>query len=161
MPLTPEGRARLAERMRAQNADPEFAAKRDANGRRMMAQLQADPKIRARTIAASVAARRTAKARKLSSEKAKRFWADPERRERQRQEQIALGADPAVREQRRRVQRLNVMMRYGEFWCPPELKRAYVKLRNVIGYEAARETIRRQIEREALAGVDYGAEDVP
>jgi hypothetical protein len=55
-------------------------------------------------------------------------------------------ADPAIRAQFAAYALKGSVAAHGIFFCPPELRRLYRKLRQALGREAARAEIRRQLE---------------
>jgi hypothetical protein len=85
-----------------------------------------------------------------------RYFADPANRQRHSEWQRRRMADPATRAQFSAYALKGSVAAHGIFYCPLELRRLYRKLQHVLGSEAARAEIRRQLEAAAAERLREG-----
>ena len=140
------------EHLAAMRRDPDIEAKRVANSKAALAIMRRNPQAEAKRLDKLRAALRTPEMRALRRALALAQWSDPgalrARNAKLRQAALRRASDPDELARLKEMAIRGNITRWGNFLCPPHLKRLYRKLRAALGLEAAREAIRAEIRRE-------------
>lgn len=151
-------RAELGQRLRARWQDPDYRARMTAASRARMVAMRQDPDFLAKAAAGTRRNRQTPEYRARASAHFSAYYADPENRARHAELSRERLQDPALRARVVAGALKGNVSRCGIFWCPPDLRADYRKLRDSLGLELARAEIRRTVEAIAMAGVDYAGQ---
>lgn len=152
---TERQRKTSSERMKRLWADPEYRAMRSRRASEVMARLRQDPAFLQKRLDGVKRAGRTEEFRARMSEHFKAYYAVPENRERLAQCRREMMADPEKRAEWAGYCERGIIERCGIFYCPPELKPLYAKLRKHLGYKAARDEMRRLMTEQFAEKANY------
>jgi hypothetical protein len=155
VPKTEAQREASRNRMRALWQDPAYRARQSAISSATMRRLREDPEFQEKRRVGHAERARSPEWRARASETFKAYYADPANREKTAAQKRELMADPATRKRYAEYCERGREARCGIFHCPPELRSRYRKLRQVLGIDAARAEIRKEIEAIVYSGVSY------